>query len=88
MIRPTRAPDPLKPLKSFVPKFQMPRPLEDFDFGPKPIMGMSSTPKPSLFGGALGAISSGFSAYSAAGGTNFGSDWSSFTKSIGGSTVS
>ena len=88
MIRPTKAPDPLKPLKTPIAKYQMPRPLEDFDFGPKPIMGMTSTPKPSLFGGALGAISSGFSAYSAAGGSNFGADWSAFTKSIGGSTVS
>ena len=50
MIRPTKAPDPLKPLKTPIAKYQMPRPLEDFDFGPKPIMGMSSTPKPSLFG--------------------------------------
>ena len=56
----------------------MPRPLEDFDFGPKPIMGMTSTPKPSLFGGALGAVSSGFSAYSAAGGQNFGADLKKF----------
>ena len=88
MIRPTKATDPLKPLKTPIAKYQMPRPLEDFDFGPKPIMGMSSTPKPSLFGGALGAVSSGFSAYNAAGGSNFGADWSSFTKSIGGSTVS
>ena len=56
MIRPTKGPDPLKPLKTLVPKFDMPRPLEDFDFGPKPIMGMSSTPKPSLFGTAASAI--------------------------------
>jgi len=56
MIRPTKGPDPLKPLKSLVPKFDTPRPLEDFDFGPKPIMGMASTPKPSLFGTAASAI--------------------------------
>ena len=56
MIRPTKAPDPLKPLKTLVPKFDDPRPLEEFDFGPKPIMGMSSTPKPSLFGTAASAI--------------------------------
>ena len=56
MIRPTKAPDPLKPLKTPIAKYQMPRPLEDFDFGPKPIMGMSSTPKPSLFGTAASAI--------------------------------
>ena len=60
MIRPTKAPDPLKPLKTPIAKYQMPRPLEDFDFGPKPIMGMSSTPKPSLFGSALGAVAGGF----------------------------
>jgi len=80
MIRPTRAPDPLKPLKTPIAKYQMPRPLEDFDFGPKPIMGMSSTPKPSLFGSALGAVSSGFSAYSNMGGENLGKD----LKTLGG----
>ena len=56
MIRPTKAPDPLKPLKTLVPKFDIPRPLEEFDFGAKPIMGMSSTPKPSLFGTAASAV--------------------------------
>ena len=86
MIRPTRAPDPLKPLKSFVPKFQMPRPLEDFDFGPKPIMGMSSTPKPSLFGSAMGAVAGGLSAYNSMGGKDFGGDMRTiggyFTKNL------
>jgi len=68
MIRPTKGPDPLKPLKTPIAKYQMPRPLEDFDFGPKPIMGMASTPKPSLFGTALGAVAGGFSAYNDLGG--------------------
>ena len=80
MIRPTKGPDPLKPLKTPIAKYQMPRPLEDFDFGPKPIMGMSSTPKPSLFGSALGAVAGGFSAYNSMGGENFGADM----KTIGG----
>tara|TARA_S200000501_G_scaffold273023_1_gene256748 strand:+ start:2523 stop:3395 length:873 start_codon:yes stop_codon:yes gene_type:complete len=80
MIMPTKAPDPLKPLKTPIAKYQMPRPLEDFDFGPKPIMGMSSTPKPSLFGSALGAVAGGFSAYNDLGGTDFMGD----LKSIGG----
>ena len=80
MIRPTKAPDPLKPLKTPIAKYQMPRPLEDFDFGPKPIMGMSSTPKPSLFGSALGAVAGGFSAYDSMGGKDFGADM----KTIGG----
>ena len=80
MIRPTKAPDPLKPLKTPIAKYQMPRPLEDFDFGPEPIMGMSSTPKPSLFGSALGAVAGGFSAYNSMGGTDFGGDM----KTIGG----
>jgi len=80
MIMPTKAPDPLKPLKTPIAKYQMPRPLEDFDFGPKPIMGMSSTPKPSLFGSALGAVAGGFSAYDSMGGKDFGADM----KTIGG----
>ena len=80
MIMPTKAPDPLKPLKTPIAKYQMPRPLEDFDFGPKPIMGMSSTPKPSLFGSALGAVAGGFSTYNDLGGTDFMGD----LKSIGG----
>ena len=78
MIRPTKGPDPLKPLKTPIAKYQMPRALEDFDFGPKPIMGMTSTPKPSLFGSALGAAASGFSAYSNMGGTDFGKDLKTF----------
>ena len=80
MIRPTKAPDPLKPLKTPIAKYQMPRPLEDFDFGPKPIMGMSSTPKPSLFGSAMGAVAGGLSAYNSMGGKDFGGDM----KTIGG----
>ena len=78
MIRPTKGPDPLKPLKTPIAKYQMPRALEDFDFGPKPIMGMTSTPKPSLFGSALGAVSSGFSAYNSMGGKDFGADLKKF----------
>ena len=80
MIRPTKAPDPLKPLKTPIAKYQMPRPLEDFDFGPKPIMGINSTSKPSLFGAGLGAVAGGFSAYNSMGGDDFGADM----KTIGG----
>lgn len=77
MIRPTKAPDPLKPLKTLVPEFQMPRPLEEFDFGPKPIKGIPSTSKPSLFTAGLGAVA-GFAG--SVGDANVGAD----LKTIGG----
>lgn len=64
MIRPTKAPDPLKPLKTPISERMLPRALEDFDFGVKPIKGIASTPVPSMFTTLASAAGVGFSAYS------------------------
>ena len=64
MIKPTKAPDPLKPLKTPISERILPRALQDFDFGVKPIKGIASTPVPSMFSTLASAASAGFSAYS------------------------
>lgn len=63
MLRPTKAPDPLKPLKTPVSDRILPRALEEFDFGPKPIKGVSFQQVPSMFSTVASAASAGFSAY-------------------------
>jgi len=65
MVRPTKAPDPLKPLKTPISERILPRALQEFDFGPKPIKGVATTPVPSLASTLVGAASAGFSAYTA-----------------------
>ena len=93
MIRPTKAPDPLKPLKTPISERILPRALEEFDFGPKPIMGVSSVQVPSAFSNVLNAASAGFSAYTAStagtssgiGNTNnYGGSYSMEANSLGG----
>ena len=66
MLRPTKAPDPLKPLKTPVSDRILPRALEEFDFGPKPIKGVSFQQVPSMFSTIASAASAGFSAYTTA----------------------
>ena len=66
MLRPTKAPDPLKPLKTPISERILPRALEEFDFGPKPIKGVSTVQVPSMLSGLVGAASAGFSAYTSA----------------------
>ena len=63
MLRPTKAPDPLKPLKTPISERILPRALQEFDFGPKPIKGVSTVQVPSMLSGLAGAASAGFSAY-------------------------
>jgi len=63
MIRPTKAPDPLKPLKTPISERMLPRALEEFDFGPKPIKGVSFQAVPSMFSTIASAAGAGFSAY-------------------------
>ena len=65
MLRPEIGPEPLKPLKTPLHDYQLPRALEDFDFGPQPIKGVSFTPVPSMGSVLAGAASAGFSAYAA-----------------------
>lgn len=85
MIPQTAPPEVLEPYAALVPEYQMPRELEDFDFGPEPIKGAAAqqnTSAPWL--NALGSVSSqlvsafsnngpsGFGGYSG-GGSGFGS---------------
>ena len=66
MLRPEIGPEPLKPLETPLHDYQLPRALEDFDFGPKPIQGVSFQQVPSTLSVLAGAASAGFSAYAAA----------------------
>ena len=65
MLRPEIGPEPLKPLKTPLHDYQLPRALEDFDFGVAPMQGVSFTPVPSMGSVLAGAASAGFSAYAA-----------------------
>ena len=73
MLKPEKGPDPLVPLAAVVPEFELPRELEDFDFGPQPILGVATTQVPSFGSVLANAASSGLSTYAAttAGGNNF-----------------
>lgn len=84
MVRPTKAPDPLKPLKTPISERILPRALQEFDFGVKPIKGIAATPVPSMFSTVASAASAGFSAYNSftEGTSGFG------TKGKGGSHTS
>ena len=72
MLRPTKAPDPLRPLKTPISERMLPRELEEFDFGPKPIKGVSFVQVPSMGSILANAASAGFSAFTTAnyGGTS------------------
>ena len=73
MLRPEITPEPLKPLETPIADYELPRALQDFDFGPKPIQGVSTTMVPSMGSVLAGAAGAGFSAYAAntAGTNNF-----------------
>ena len=73
MLKPDKGPDPLVPLAAVVPEFDLPRELEDFDFGPQPLVGVATTQVPSFGSVMLNAASSGLSTYAAttAGGNTF-----------------
>ena len=63
MLRPEAPPEPLKPLATPVADYEMPRALQDFDFGPQPIKGVSTIQIPSMLGVIASAAGAGFSAY-------------------------
>tara|TARA_R100000655_G_scaffold4593_1_gene14865 strand:+ start:39 stop:998 length:960 start_codon:yes stop_codon:yes gene_type:complete len=89
MLRPEAPPEPIKPVKAPLHDYQMPRALEDFDFGPKPIKGVSFTQVPSFGSVLANAASAGFSAYAAnTPGTNsFDPGYSNSTKAFGSMTL-
>ena len=82
MLRPTKAPDPLKPLKTPISDRILPRALEEFDFGPKPIKGVSTVAVPSIGSVLAGAASAGVSAFTTAtyGGTSTSNRDAGFNK--------
>ena len=63
MLRPTKAPDPLKPLKTPISERILPRALEEFDFGPAPVLGatasVSAAGSAAFWGSAAGGIGKG-----------------------------
>ena len=66
MLQPSRGIAPLKPLETPLAEYELPRELEDFDFGPQPIKGVSTTQVPSFGSVLVNAAGAGFSAYSTA----------------------
>ena len=66
MLRPSKPIAPLKPLATPLAEYQLPRELEDFDFGPQPIKGVSAVQVPSMLGTIAGAVSAGAKTYATA----------------------
>ena len=85
MFEPEKAPDPLKPLDTPIADYEMPRALQDFDFGPEPIQGVSTAQVPSMLGTLVNAAGAGFSTYAAstAGTGSFNAPSSSIGTQVG-----
>ena len=90
MLRPEAPPEPLQPLPTPVADYEMPRALEDFDFGPQPIKGVSTVQVPSMGSVIAGAVGAGFSTYaqSTAGTTSFDPPASLQTQNFGSTSYS
>ena len=69
MIEPVRGPDPIKPLPTPVSHYELPRALQDFDFGPKPIKGVAQTQVPSWGSVFANAVAAGAGAWKTGTGT-------------------
>ena len=63
MLKPEAPPAPLRPAETPIADYIFPRYLQDFDFGPKPIMGIASTPVPSMGSVIANAAGAGFTAF-------------------------
>lgn len=61
MLEPSRGIAPLKPLATPISEYELPRALEEFDFGPQPIQGVSTMQVPSTLGIIAGAAAKGAS---------------------------
>lgn len=59
MLEPSRGVAPLKPLATPLSEYELPRALEEFDFGPQPIPGVAQTQVPSMLGTIAGAAAKG-----------------------------
>ena len=61
MLPPGIIPQPLQPLATPVAEFQMPREIQPFDWGPKPVLGAMASPSAAasqVWGSAIGCIAS------------------------------
>ena len=63
MLTPSRGIAPLKPMKTPVSEYQLPRALEEFDFGPQPIPGVAQTQVPSMLGTLASAGAAGIGTF-------------------------
>ena len=63
MLQPSKGIKPLKPLETPLSEYELPRALEEFDFGPQPIQGVSTQQVPSMLGVMASAASAGVSAF-------------------------
>ena len=63
MIEPSRGVAPLKPLPTPVTEYQLPRALEEFDFGPQPIPGVAQQQVPSMLGTIASAGAAGVNTF-------------------------
>lgn len=63
MLKPEAPPAPLRPLETPIADYILPRALSDFDFGPKPIKGVSTTVVPSMGSVVANAAGAGFTAF-------------------------
>ena len=59
MLDPSKGLAPLKPMATPITEYELPRELEEYDFGPQPIKGVSQTQVPSMLGTIAGAVSKG-----------------------------
>ena len=66
MLRPSDPIKPLKPLETPLAEYELPRELEEFDFGPKPIKGVSAIQVPSFGSVLAGAVTSAATSYATA----------------------
>lgn len=74
MLKPSDPIEPLKPLETPLAEYQLPRELEDFDFGVKPMKGVSSIRVPSFGSSIASAVTGAATSYASA---KFGnSSWS------------
>ena len=66
MLKPSEPIKALKPLETPLAEYQLPRELQDFDFGPKPIKGIATTQVPSMGSVIAGAATAAASTYATA----------------------
>jgi len=89
MLEPSRGIAPLKPLKTPIQEYELPRALEEFDFGPQPIPGVATTQVPSMLGIIAGGVAKGAGIFANQySGTDQGGYQSSPTEGFGTKTYS